>query len=481
MLSKTVKGIGDHYSARRVITKWQIARIAFYISAFTVFVLWDYKIAFTVLNFSVCGFYGAAVGFRLLSAFIAFFNKPEIQITQEQLAAINDNSLPLYTVLIPLYKEANITDKIMGMIDTLDYPKDRLDVKILLEEEDKETQEACASVDLPSCCEVIVIPDGQPRTKPRACNYGLECARGKYLVIFDAEDRPDPDQLKKAVIAFSIVPDTTACLQAKLNYYNPDQNFLTRFFTLEYTAWFDLFLPGLHRMGLPIPLGGTSNHFHTDILKQLGGWDAFNVAEDCDLGIRLTNAGHNTKVIDSTTWEEANSRLWNWVRQRSRWVKGYIQTHLVHTRSPLKTFTNLGAKNFAGFFLSVGGLAGVLLLNPLYWLILTLWGCLQWKLIYFDYTDETEQYYTVWSQLSWVFFVLAILLFASNFALILLNILACQRRRLWRLLPYAILAPLYWGLISLAAWKGALQLIRKPHYWEKTEHGLDSTHNSSSR
>ncbi len=169
----------------------------------------------------------------------------------------------------------------------------------------------------------MIVPDTFPRTKPKACNVGLLNAKGEYLVIYDAEDIPDTDQLKKSVIAFRKLDNPLIiCLQAKLNYYNPRQNLLTRWFTSEYSMWFDLYLPGLDGLNAPIPLGGTSNHFRVDALKKIGGWDPYNVAEDCDLGIRLFREGYRTRVLDSTTWEEANSRLENWLRQRSRWVKG---------------------------------------------------------------------------------------------------------------------------------------------------------------
>ncbi|MGD0092537.1 MAG: glycosyltransferase, partial [Planctomycetota bacterium] len=301
----------------------------------------DYKVSYTVLTFVLCGFYGIVIFFRLASVALALLRTSEQKVTAEELQALSEADLPLYTVLVPMYKEPEVAQKIARTVTQLDYPVDKLDVKLLLEEDDAPTRAKISEVldSLPPCVEVIVapvVPKGQPRTKPRACNWGLEKARGKYLVIYDAEDQPDRDQLKKAVVVFRRLEaqgkTKVACLQAKLNYFNSGQNALTKFFTLEYTNWFDLFLPGLHAVRTPIPLGGTSNHFLTDVLRQMDGWDPFNVTEDCDLGMRLTRHGHETEVLDSTTWEEANSRLGNWIRQRSRWIKGYFQTHLVHTR-----------------------------------------------------------------------------------------------------------------------------------------------------
>lgn len=291
---------------------------------------------FTFVMGALALFYLATIAYKLLMVLISVVWPGEIKISREEIESLEDENMPIYTVLIPLYKEAAIVNLIVESVKGYDYPQDKLDVILLLEEDDKETQDALKGATLPSCVRTLVVPEGQPKTKPRACDYGLEEAGGEYLAIYDAEDRPEPDQLKKAVAAFRGLPERVICLQAKLNYYNPHQNWLTKWFTLEYTTWFDLFLPGLNRLKVPIPLGGTSNHFKTSALREVGGWDPFNVAEDCDLGMRLHKAGFRTQVLDSTTWEEANSRLGNWIRQRSRWVKGYIQTHLVHTREELK-------------------------------------------------------------------------------------------------------------------------------------------------
>lgn len=462
-------------TARRTWTTGQKLRMGVVAAAWTLFVLWDYKIAFTVLNFAVCAFYAAVVGTRLAAVGLAWRRNPARIVSPDDLAGLADADLPVYTVLVPLYREAAVVPGLLDGLAKLDYPKDKLDVKILVEADDRETRDALLAARPPSWCEVLVVPDGQPRTKPRACNHGLAAAHGAYLVIFDAEDRPEPDQLKKAVAAFQHEPTEAVCLQAKLNYYNPDQSILTRFFTLEYTAWFDLFLPGLYRLGFLIPLGGTSNHFRTDALRRLGGWDAWNVTEDCDLGVSLARAGLHTAMLESTTWEEATARPGNWLRQRSRWVKGYWQTHFVHTRRWTKTGRDLGWRGTAGFVLTVGGQALTLCLNPFYALLMAAWVWWQWPLAYFDFTNADELAYTGWSKLSWTFCGIGTLLFAANFALIGINLLACARRSLWRLWPYALLSPLYWLFMGLGAWKGAWQLLWRPSYWEKTVHGQDQS------
>jgi len=239
---------------------------------------------------------------------------------------------PVYTVLCPMYQETAVLPQFADAIARLDYPAESLQVLLLLEEDDHDTIEFARGLDLPDSFEIVVVPDSRPKTKPKACNYGLQAARGDYVVIFDAEDIPEPDQLKKAVLAFAGLPGTVACLQAPLNFYNPRQNVLTRLFTAEYSLWFDLMLVGLQRLRGPIPLGGTSNHFRVEVLRGLGGWDPYNVTEDADLGIRLYKQGFRTGILDSTTYEEANPDPRNWIRQRSRWIKGYLQTLLVHTR-----------------------------------------------------------------------------------------------------------------------------------------------------
>ena len=247
-------------------------------------------------------------------------------------------------------------------IGKLDYPQEKLEVMLLLEADDAETRNALETSGLPPYCRVITIPDLPPKTKPRACNFGLARARGEFCVIYDAEDAPEPDQLRKAYVVFRRDTEKKVlCVQGKLNYFNSRYNLLTRLFTVEYSTYFDLTLPGYQLFRLPLPLGGTSNHFRTEILRGIGGWDPFNVTEDCDLGLRIYEYGYKTKLMNSTTYEEANSQLWNWMRQRSRWVKGFVQTHLVHYRNPLLTVRRLGLYGAFGGFLAVGGSAMMML------------------------------------------------------------------------------------------------------------------------
>ena len=373
-----------------------------------------------------------------------------------------DDAWPLYTVLLPVYREAGMLPGLVQAMAALDYPRDRLEVILLVETDDDATRAAAMRLDAPGW-RVLLVPPGEPRTKPRACNVGLAEARGTFLVVFDAEDRPEPGQLKLAVQAFRRLPDSVACLQARLNFYNSSDNLLTRCFALEYMAWFDLYLPGLHSLRGVIPLGGTSNHFRTATLRSLHGWDPWNVTEDCELGVRLARAGQETRILDSTTWEEAVSQFQPWLRQRSRWVKGYWQTHLVHTRAPLDAILHLGLWRTMLMLFTVGGQVAVLLANPVCWIMLACWLWHPWPL-----HDPTRP-------LTRALLVGSVGLGLSNVLFIVMHALAALRRRRVDLLPVALLMPFYWVMISLGAWRGVLQSFFAPFRWEKTPHGLSAT------
>lgn len=376
-----------------------------------------------------------------------------------EIAAVRDEDLPVYSILVPMYREAESVAHLVESLRRLDYPPDKLDVQLLLEEDDAETRAATEAISLPPGFRVTLVPPSRPRTKPKACNIGLDLARGTYLVIYDAEDRPEPDQLRKTVAAFAKAEPDVVCIQCRLNFYNPRQNILTRLFTAEYSAWFDLALPGLSALNGVIPLGGTSNHFITARLRGLYGWDAFNVTEDCDLGIRIQRAGYATRMMDSTTWEEACSRIRFWIPQRSRWFKGYIQTYLVHMRDPFAMLRELGLARFLHFQMVIGGGVFAALLNPLFWAMAVLW-----------FLARIE---ALTSLFPGAVFALAFLcLFAGNFAFIYMGVVGCYRRKYWDLVKYALLMPAYWLLMSYSAWRAFFQFFGDPFRWEKTKHGL---------
>ena|GEM_PF-795344 len=424
--------------------------------------LYDRKLLGLSLDLVLLGGFALVVAVKLVSILSGLIRHDLEDLSVAELALLDEESLPVYTILVPMYQEPGMVGPMVDSLSQLDYPQQKLDVQFLLEEDDQQTQAAVAMLTLPAWISTVIVSDGIPRTKPRACNFGLECARGEFLVIFDAEDRPDPDQLKKAVATFRRLPGVT-CLQACLNYYNARQNLLTRWFTLEYTVWFDLFLPGLHSLGAPIPLGGTSNHFRTETLQNLGGWDAWNVTEDCDLGMHMARQSLETRVLNSTTWEEAVSCPAIWLRQRSRWVKGYWQTLLVHTRSPSHGIREFGIWQYLCLWLVIGGHVFALLMQPFCWLLLAV-GAVRAEAIFHPSSPHTAYLY-----------VAVVVLGTCNFLFMLVHAIGAWQRGMIRLVPAALGLPLYWALMSLAAWKGVLQHLWAPFYWEKTAHGLPHT------
>jgi glycosyltransferase XagB len=373
--------------------------------------------------------------------------------------ALRDDELPVFTVLVPMYKEPAMLPLLAQALRDLDYPLGKLDIKLVLEASDHETIEVASKLGLEGIFEVIRVPPSLPQTKPKACNFALQFARGEYLVIYDAEDRPEPDQLRKVVATFRKSSANTACLQCSLSYFNFNENWLTRMFTLDYGLWFDQMLPGLDRLNIPIPLGGTSNHFKIDVLRELHGWDPFNVTEDADLGVRLTQKGYRVGIVDSTTFEEASCHAGNWIRQRSRWMKGYMQTFLVHTRRPLRFMRTIGPLGFVGFVFFIGGTVLSGLLNPLFWLLYIAWVVAAIGGLDAVFPEP-------------LLFLSLFNLLAGNGALMFLNMLAPIRRGWLDLIPYSLTAFGYWVMLSIASYRGLWQLLRNPFYWEKTHHGV---------
>ncbi|MCX7822287.1 MAG: glycosyltransferase [Syntrophobacterales bacterium] len=447
-------------SAIKVFTRNQVIFLGILIYAS---LLWLYlkPISFISLLFGfIQALFSILVLYKTLLSLVGAKYEMYKPITEEELKELKDEDLPVYTILVPVYKEPEVIGHLVRALKKMNYPQNKLDIILLLEEDDKATLEAAKRERPPGNWRFLVIPHAIPKTKPKACNYGLFFARGTYLTIYDAEDIPEPDQLKKAVVGFKKHGPSCVCLQAALNYFNSNENLITRMFTLEYSYWFDYLLPGLDKLKLPIPLGGTSNHFRTDLLKQLGGWDPFNVTEDADLGVRASAHGMTVGVINSTTYEEANSKYWNWVRQRSRWIKGYMQTSLVYNRHPIKMIKTLGIKQWISFQLFVGGTPFLFLAVPIVWSIFVYWVFTQTKI--FDPFFPPILVYWGLFNLLW-----------GNFLGVYLNMIAVFRRKLHYLMPYSLFNPIYWLCFhSIAAYKALWQLFFKPFYWEKTEHGI---------
>jgi cellulose synthase/poly-beta-1,6-N-acetylglucosamine synthase-like glycosyltransferase len=360
--------------------------------------------------------------------------------------------LPTYTILVPLYREANILPDLAVALAAIVYPRDRLDIVLVVEEDDEETLRAAQATQF----EIVAVPPAEPRTKPKAANYALQFARGDYLVVYDAEDRPEPDQLLKAVATFRSLPRNVACLQARLNFYNAGHCWLTKMFALDYALWFDVLLPGLDRIGMPMPLGGTSNHFRTAVLRDIGGWDAFNVTEDADIGIRLAQLGYRVAMLDSTTFEEAPVALGAWLRQRSRWLKGYMQTWLVHMRDPMGLMRRTGACGFFAFQLFIGGGIVFALANPLLWVAMA--ACTLFQVPLWDDTPAA--------------LIPASGLVLNNLLLTWLAVIGPRRRGWDELSPYGLTVIVYWAMVSIAGYRGLWQLLTRPFFWEKTVHGV---------
>jgi len=392
----------------------------------------------------------------------------ELSFSKTELKRLSDNKLPVYSILCPLYKEVHILPQFIEGLELLDWPKEKLDVLILLESDDTESIELIDKMSLPKYIRTIVVPNSIPKTKPKACNYGLVFVKGDYTVIFDAEDVPDPQQLKKAYLGFKTSAENVVCLQAKLNYYNVHQNLLTRFFTIEYSLWFDITLTGLNSLNTVIPLGGTSNHFRTKYLKKLQAWDPFNVTEDADLGTRLFKSGYRTAILDSVTLEEGNSNVKNWIRQRSRWIKGYMQTYLVHSKETYAFFRNQGIHALI-FHLVIGGKIAFIIINPILWIVTLLYVGLH--PLFGAFIDQLYPPVVLYIAITAFIF--------GNYFYLFCHVMGCVKKGQWDLIKYVFFIPIYWILISIAGYMALYQLIIKPFYWEKTIHGLHLKNNIS--
>ncbi len=382
------------------------------------------------------------------------------------------NNLPMYTILVPLKDEAVMVPELIRRLQDIEYPSEKLDIKLALEVTDESTIHALKQESIDDTntfankrhlkYHLVKVPISELSTKPRSCNYALQFARGDITVIYDAEDMPDPLQLKKAYALFLQEKLDTLCVQAKLNFYNVRQNLLTRFFSLEYSFWYDAFLPGLYTWNVPLPLGGTSNHFLTGTLNKIGNWDPYNVTEDADIGWRLSRLGYRTAMLDSYTLEEANAHVGSWIRQRTRWEKGFLLTTLVHLGSPIKMYKQLGLWGFvssATLFMTTFMLP---ILNPILWIFFILWYVLPllgMAPIGFSIPD-------------WLHTVGLINLIVGNGAYILVHLINAIKQKHYHLIAIAPLMPFYWLLISAAGYRAIYQTIVTPHKWEKTAHGV---------
>jgi len=365
---------------------------------------------------------------------------------------------PTVSIIVALYQESDIAGRLVRRLARLDYPEHLLDVILAVEAGDHMTREALDAAELPPWMRIIVVPEGQVKTKPRALNHALDHAWGSIVGIYDAEDAPDPDQIRKVVARFRDAPPEVACLQGVLDYYNPRTNWLSRCFTIEYAGWFRLILPGIARLGLVVPLGGTTLFFRRGVLDRLGGWDAHNVTEDADLGVRLARHGYRTELLATVTMEEANCRTLPWIRQRSRWIKGYMMTWAVHMRDPGLLWRQLGPRAFLGLQIMFLGTIAQFLLAPLMWSLLLVPFGMDHPLL------------TMLPPVAFWALLAAFLL--SEAANLTVGIVGIRRTDHALSAWWVPTMKLYFPLATIAAYKALIELVTRPYFWDKTTHGL---------
>lgn len=403
-------------------------------------------------------FYFTYMFFKL--SVIATSLKSPFMSAAGDISQLHHASLPVYTILVPLRDEAAVMRQIIDALTRIDYPQEKLDLIVTVERFDHDTKDAMSRCGVPSHWRILELPDTAPKTKPKALNCAFLHARGEYLVIYDAEIIPDPDQLKKAVTAFNARPEI-AVFQPRLDHYNTYQNLLTRLFTIEFTFHYDMFLPSLAHFGLPVPLSGHSTHFRTDALRRAGAWDPYNVAEDCEIGLRLFRMGYRSGIFDSISREEAASTVTQWIKQRTRWMKGFIQTSIVHLRYPLHAKREMGGwRNFIVFLLVVPGTVLINILNIFMGALLALWLIFQPAFIQTLYPLP-------------VLYIANVAAIIGGSLFIYLNMIALYRREKFDLVRWWFCIPLYWILLAYATTRAAFQLVLAPqvHVWEKTTHG----------
>jgi cellulose synthase/poly-beta-1,6-N-acetylglucosamine synthase-like glycosyltransferase len=396
------------------------------------------------------------MGLRMV-ALLARFRGGRAAPTSGAERLADHKKLPRVSILVPLLREEKVARSLLDALAAMDYPAALLDIKLVLEEDDMVTRAAIDAAELPPSIDIVTVPADMLRTKPRAMNYALPFCQGEIVGVYDAEDRPDPGQIRAVVAALRDAPPEVACVQGFLDFYNTRMNWLSRCFTIEYAVWFRVVLLGVQRLGIPIPLGGTTVFFRRRVLEEIGGWDAHNVTEDADLGMRLARFGYRCDMIPSTTQEEANCRMGPWIRQRSRWLKGYAITWATHMRDPVQLWRDLGWRGFFGFQVLFLGAITSYLAMPLFWVIWT--AAIGFGLAFW----ETFPQWLMWS-----FFTSMLL---GQVVMLATAVVATVDSRKKGLLPWVLTLPVYWPLGALAAYRAVAELFYAPFHWHKTEHG----------
>jgi cellulose synthase/poly-beta-1,6-N-acetylglucosamine synthase-like glycosyltransferase len=462
LVRRSVHGLRDRHpemSAAQTLSRPQAVAVTVALSALVVGLAVAPIWTLVCVNAIAAAVYAGVLGYAMRWFHVMVRGPSVVRVSDADARAAPDASLPVYTVMMAAYGEANVIAGAIGALEALDYPRDRLELRLLLEADDRETIEAARAAPHGPALRIIEVPPAAPRTKPRACNYGLQLTTGELVTIYDAEDRPETLQLRRAAVAFGRLAPEVACLQARLEYHNVDQNAITRWFSAEYATWFSCMLPALAAMGGPIPLGGTSTHIRRSALEAAGAWDPHNVTEDADLGVRLHRLGHRTEVLDSVTLEEANSDFVNWVKQRSRWYKGHLQTWLVHSRHPIRLWRELGTGPFVSFNVVVGAAPVLAILNPLFWTLAGLWVVGHPSIVQTLFPAP-------------VYYPAMACMVLGNFLVIYRTVVGVRMAGRPELTLPALLLPAYWAMMSIAAIRAFVQLLIRPSHWEKTVHGL---------
>ena len=454
-LREAVHGLGTRAplaSAERTATGMQGWLAATLLWGALAVLLWQPGTALTALNALMSALFAGCLAVRIAAAIRA--RRPRYA----SLTATEARELPIYSVLVALHREAAVVPQLVAHLDRLRWPRTKLDICLVCEADDAETLRAIERQGLPPHMRVVRVPPGGPRTKPKALNYAADLTRGELLVLYDAEDRPHPYQLLEAHAAFRDGAADLACLQAPLQIDNGHASPLARGFALEYAALFRGLLPWLAARRLPVPLGGTSNHFKRAALDDVGGWDPFNVTEDADLGLRLSAAGYRTGVLTRPTLEAAPETFGVWLPQRTRWLKGWMQTWMVHMRDARGLLRAVGPLGFLVVQLVTIGTMASVLLHPFLLLALgitaaTLVGGI-----------EVTRLGAALLALDVACAVAGHLVFVGLARSVL------HRRERWLLRGWVVNVPLYWLALGVAGWRALWQLVREPHRWEKTPH-----------
>jgi cellulose synthase/poly-beta-1,6-N-acetylglucosamine synthase-like glycosyltransferase len=450
-----VNGLSEKHpgmSAHIVANAWQGYMVGILVSLLPVGIVLAPMVVLTLVHALATVFFFACVILRFLAAMTSG------PVKHRSAPPVPEGNVPTYSVLIALYKEANVVPDLLTALDWIVWPREKLEIKLVCEADDHETLTAIRACPLPSHIEVVEVPAIGPRTKPKALSYALPLTSGDFVVLYDAEDWPDPMQLAEAWEKFRECGRDVAVLQAPLEISNAPESKVARMFAFEYRALFHGLLPFLARNGFLLPLGGTSNHFRRAVLEEVGGWDPFNVTEDADLGLRLARFGYRADVLSSPTYEKAPRTVGIWIPQRTRWFKGWAQTWLVHMRHPIRLARDLGFRSFLMAQVLFGGMLASALLHPV---LLATFLVVTVRLQLGMAGDEPFPALLAVDMVNVSFGYLAFLLLGWR------ALGVGHKRGFWKVVA---LTPVYWAMMSWAGWRAIWQLWRQPFRWEKTPH-----------